>query len=611
MNQTQNTTLPARTIWYDPTVRRREFFGLLHTLNTWLQGEAVRQALGATLHQELNDRLQAVRERLVRDFRLVVLGDFKRGKSTLINALLGSPVVSSDVRTETVTINEIRYGAQFQIHACLENGGQVPLRHEELKSERLTPILKQLPHPVSHLRLQVPIEWLRRICLVDTPGTGDLEWRFDKQVQAYLPNADAVIYVISALSPLSQTELAFLQMAVSPQDFPKIIFVVNMMDVPRSQQDAQRVLASIQGKINVLFPHAQVFGLSALDELCRLQNVPRPNPQHAEALAHAFESFRQHLQESILLNRDLIHLDRAFVQVGFVLDTFVTHTRRLQQALQASQQQLVDAIAQCENENSELRQNMAYHRAQVRAYILSLGQQTVEWLNEFVERLATDVTPQLSRLSLEDIRRHFPFFLMDMLSEAVNTCLESHRTALIGSLNNINRAVQADIHRLVSLTGGTNVAPVVSKFSFSNAAWGNMETLHFLVDQALGGLFNVAADLLMNQAKKMNQAQKRTTYQQQFRASLPHLRQSLTVEIQSLYQQIANEIDQQITAAYQEQIDISLAALRQAQTFHQTGSAHAANTSHLLQDIQNYLGQTGVAFNQLQQQLWPERLAAN
>jgi GTPase SAR1 family protein len=59
---------------------------------------------------------------------LAVVGDFKRGKSTLINALVGSEVVTTNVTPETVTINYIEHGTENKIEAVLEDGGKVDLQ---------------------------------------------------------------------------------------------------------------------------------------------------------------------------------------------------------------------------------------------------------------------------------------------------------------------------------------------------------------------------------------------------------------------------------------------------------------------------------------------------
>lgn len=597
--------LPVRKIWYDPVVRRQEFEELLSHFLGWVQSEKVRSTIGLDPYKQLYTQLNQVRARLNRDFTLMVLGDFKRGKSTLVNALLGMPVVTTDVTPETVTINEIRYGPQFQIQACLVNGGRTTLKPEELKAERLSPILTRLSSNVTHLNIEAPVEWLRQICLVDTPGMGDIEWRFDKQVQNYLPKADAVLYVISAVSPLSQTERDFLKLAISPQDFPKLFFVLNMMDVPRREEEARRLLASVKGKINQLFPNAAVFGLSALDEYCRLQSLERAEQGRAAALAQAFSEFRAHLEESILLNRDLIQLDRAFAQMEQVLRELDGQASRLQRAIEANQKQLEEAIIQCEDQNSQLHRRIAQHKQQVRYQIERFSQEASGWLNEFINRLEQEVIPTLSTAKLSDVKRHFPFFLSDSLSAAVSNCLDAHRAVIVQSVNHAKTAIFTDIRRLADVR---DFSPTVAKITFAHAAWSNLDTVHFLLDSALGGIFNMAADVLMTQSKKIGEQQRMENYKANLRRSLPQLRQSVSKEMQSIYLEMANQMEQQLVNTYQQQIDASLSALRQAQQLQAAGEQKVALASHNLKDVRLLVGETYSSLKSLQQQLWPKEL---
>ncbi|NJN91035.1 MAG: hypothetical protein HC878_12110, partial [Leptolyngbyaceae cyanobacterium SL_5_14] len=265
----------------------QEFLVGLDDFSDWVETEKIRNVLGRDLIRKLRTQEKQIRARLDSDFSLVVVGDFKRGKSTLINALLGSQVVSTAVTSETVTINVIQYGDHLRVEACLVDGGRVELQPDQLSSERLLPILKGLPKPISHLHIEVPVKWLKGLCLVDTPGTGDIMRQFDKQVHTYLSQADVLIYVMFTPAVLSESERAFLKCSVLPQDFPKVFFVVNRLD-EINEIEAQRLMERTRYQISNLFPNSYTFGLSALDEFCRLQGIERPNPSRAPALEAEF-----------------------------------------------------------------------------------------------------------------------------------------------------------------------------------------------------------------------------------------------------------------------------------------------------------------------------------
>src|SRR5690349_8834863 len=144
MNDHIESTPTARTVWYDPEQQQQELLALLDRFGTWLYTERVRSALGKQMLDDLREQENVVRERLRANFTLVVVGNFKNGKSSLINALLGADVVTTNVTSETVTINQIRYGSQVHAEAILVDGGRLTLLPEDLAAEKLVPILTEV-----------------------------------------------------------------------------------------------------------------------------------------------------------------------------------------------------------------------------------------------------------------------------------------------------------------------------------------------------------------------------------------------------------------------------------------------------------------------------------
>ena len=590
----------TKAIQYDLTHLRQEFIAILNDFSNGVQSEKIGNTLGKRLLKHLQNQANQILTRLETDFSLVVIGDFKRGKSTLINALLGKPVVTTDVTTETVTINYIQYGSTQAIYACLTDGGQVKLETEELKVERLTPILEQLPQTVSHLSIETPVEWLRGLRLVDTPGTGDILKRFDRQVHDYLVQADAVIFVGSALAPLGEAERMFLQRSVLPQDFPKVFFVLNMMDSIRTAQEAERLLKATYKKISRSFPNAQFFGLSALDEFCRLQSLPRPNPDQALKLAAAFNDFREYLQESIHLNRDLIQLNRAADLMTKMLQEFEESLERLRNALQTDQSLLSRAIAQCEDENSELFSKIAEHKVVMKNEISQMREQACHWMNEFMARLETEAIAAISSFKIDQIRRHFHFFLTNSLRQAFSQSLGVHQPAIIESSQKTQRAI---FEELQILTDVSITVTDTKKATLHEHQWTNLDTLDLLADSNPS---TFGADLLVKQTKDLIASKEIFIYKQKLQNYLPELKVSVIQKISSLYNSIAAKIERQIESVYQQDIEGSLSAMRQAQVLCSQGSQQVAATNEGLQEASSLLVDTRSCLNSFKQKLYSE-----
>lgn len=289
----------------------RRLSSVVEELTLAMQRPSWRETLGEPWLMGLSRGLDGARARLRRPFCLLVVGDFKRGKSTLINALLEHELVTTDVTPETVAITELCHGPELRAEIALTNGGRVDIDLADLPRARLDRVLENLPAEASLVRVMAPVEMLRDMMVVDSPGMGDLLWRFDRRVQSYMPEADAILHVTSALSPLSETERSFLELALRPLDLSKVLFVVNMVDSLPSADDTVRVLARITERVRAGFPDAPVFGVSALDELCRQLGEEPPRPERGEELADRFRALREHLERALMMHRDLVRTERA------------------------------------------------------------------------------------------------------------------------------------------------------------------------------------------------------------------------------------------------------------------------------------------------------------
>lgn len=593
-------TTSQLAIRYDIAQVRQEFLEILSDFSASVQTEKLRNGLGGEWFKQLRSGENQIRSRLNKDFSLVVIGDFKRGKSTLINALLGVEIATTNVTPETVTINEIQYGLELKVEACLVNGGRIRIELEQLKADRLVALLEQLPHQVTHLSIEAPIEWLRGLRLVDTPGTGDIFKKFDNQVHAYLSHADAVFFVISPFSPLSESERAFLQLSVLPQDFSKVFFVANMMDMPATESDSQRVFNAIQTRITRFFPNARLFGISAYDEWRRLQSLPRPNPNRASTLEAEFQAFRDCLQESILLNRDIIQLNRAAEQMEQMLRGLESQLMRLQTAMQSDKLHLDRAIAQCEDESSELFSRINEHKQAMRNEIEKRQQEAGKWMDEFMQRLEAEAIAKISHFKLADIKRHYHFFLTDSLRQAIAQCLDLHRQAILESAEKATQSIFADYQRLTDTSlAGSKVAPA----TLGDLPWTNLDTLHLVMEYSP---LQILAHLFINQVKELGESTQTRTYQERLQKALPQLRHSVEQEIQSLYSSVAEKIEQQIVAAYQQDIEASISAMRQARSLSEAGSQKMAASTEILQEVLPILAQARSSIKVFKQKLWSQ-----
>lgn len=278
---------------------------ILDDLRAMRQEENFPKTLGSSAVEGIREGESDAHKRLSGPFLLVVAGDFKRGKFTLINALLRLRAVPTAVTPETATINHLFYSAVPAVRALLKNGRQVALSREELSRDRLTEVMRHLPAEIDQVEIYEDAELLKQLSIVDTPGVGELLREFDERVAQALARADAIVYVVSAKAPLSLTEQQFLSAWV-PNSFSRLLVALNLSDCLETPENITKVKKLVSERVRLFYPNSEVFAVSALDEACRIEDLDRPEPDLSEGLEHGFEALRSALECDILLQKDII-----------------------------------------------------------------------------------------------------------------------------------------------------------------------------------------------------------------------------------------------------------------------------------------------------------------
>ena len=143
---------------------------------------------------------QSIR-RLDELFLLVVVGEFNSGKSTFINALIGQRVLEEGATPTTTRVHVLVHG----------------------------PALSHVSSTASVDTIAAPVEMLREIHIVDTPGTNAIFREHEAITTDFVPRADFVLFVTSADRPFTETERGFLE--VIREWGKKIVIVINKADI--------------------------------------------------------------------------------------------------------------------------------------------------------------------------------------------------------------------------------------------------------------------------------------------------------------------------------------------------------------------------------------------
>ena len=179
---------------------------------------------------ELQERLSAER------FHLAVLGQFKRGKSTLLNALLSEPLLPTGIVPLTSIPTFLLAGGTRTVRVFFQDGRQAAFADltREQASEVLARHVTEKGNPrnklgVARVEVEHPSSLLSAgVVLIDTPGIGSTLRHNTEATLNFLPQCDAALFVVSADPPITEVEKDFLK-AVQDK-VAKICFVINKVD---------------------------------------------------------------------------------------------------------------------------------------------------------------------------------------------------------------------------------------------------------------------------------------------------------------------------------------------------------------------------------------------
>jgi GTP-binding protein EngB required for normal cell division len=200
-------------------------------------------------------------------FHLAVLGQFKRGKTTLINSLLGDDVLPVAVIPLTSIITLLRYGDQPQVTVHFLSG-----EVREIEMSGLPAYVTERGNPgnrkqVKHVEVLYPSPYLKDgVVLVDTPGIGSTYQRNTDVTEAFLRQVDAAIVLVSVDPPLTQTEAEFL--CRIKEEVHRFFFVLNKID-QMNEDEVRESLAFTKARIEeqIGLSDIRVFPLSARSAL--------------------------------------------------------------------------------------------------------------------------------------------------------------------------------------------------------------------------------------------------------------------------------------------------------------------------------------------------------
>jgi small GTP-binding protein len=282
-------------------------------------------------------------------FLLVIVGEFNSGKSAFINALAGAPILPEGVTPTTSEINVLGFGEQPG-STTMPGGTRV---------------------------VTAPVERLRHLRLVDTPGTNAVIREHEALTTDFVPRADLVLFVTSADRPFTESERQFL---VQIREWgKKIVFVVNKVDI-LAAADVAEVLGFVTVQAQQLVGRRpEVFGVSARAALRAKRGEP------ALWAASGFEAVERFLDETLDEGGRLrLKLLNPIGVARRLADDGLARTRRRLDLL-AGDVEMIDAVtAELSQYEADVRRGVGLRLAEIDRELLEMEQRGHRFFDEML-----------------------------------------------------------------------------------------------------------------------------------------------------------------------------------------------------------------------------------
>jgi len=290
-------------------------------------------------------------------FHLAVLGQFKRGKSTLVNALLGENILPVAVVPLTAIPTFIFFGDKIYVKIFYSNREEDVEFFEDVESIKnfLEKYVTEKGNPenklnISHVEIYYPSKLLKRgFVLIDTPGIGSTFHHNTEITVNFLPQCDAALFVTSADPPLTEMEVQFLKSVKS--HVPKIFYVLNKIDY----LDSDELTASMDFFKEILLQQEisedsiEVYGVSAKKALkSKINNDKNQYKQsNFDILENAILDFMEKEKFKILCNaiskKSIDIIENILMQLKISIRSYETPLEELEKKIKILEEKIEEA----------------------------------------------------------------------------------------------------------------------------------------------------------------------------------------------------------------------------------------------------------------------------
>ena len=504
--------------------------------------------------------------------RVAVLGQFKRGKSSLLNSILGQQLLPTGVTPITAIPTFVRGSDTPRLRVDFDQPTQPLISFD---ADRFPQILSRYvseeENPrneakVALVQIEAPTDpSLRHIVFVDTPGVGSTLIHNTRAAEAVLTDCDAGIFVVSADPPITAVELDYLDQ--TRRHLPKLLFVLNKVD---RLDDHERTAA--EGFLRkVLKEHLgdsdppRIFAVSARRALAAKQR------RDSRALiASGLAPLEHALSNELAQEKAAIVIATARARALALFSEVLFHSEFAHRALLTPTQELEAKI-------SEFEESMARFKLEGEnlSDLLSIDRRRLlSRINEMTDALWNDARARFrsmvgsgpgDRVEERHLRERIAREMASYFEAAFKSLTDKARQDLIDSLtareanvSNLIGKVRDAAAGLLAITAAA--PPPEDAFELSREPyWVAPAPSETITDSAALALVRLLPDVLRR--KRLRVALLADTDRAVLR-NVANLDWALRQNVEDAYRRFTNASSQQVIKAFEETLEAMRAAIR-------------------------------------------------
>jgi GTPase SAR1 family protein len=432
--------------------------------------------------------LHQLHERVLADnFKVLVVGEFKRGKSTVINAMLGQEILPADAIPTTAIINEVKWGdtprAVLHYSRTSEASEHPPVEIPINQIEKYVVIqdgkthqdaIKESPYE------KVELFWNLDLCrngveIIDSPGLNENEVR-QKVTTNYLSSVDAIVFVLSSMALFSDSEQKVIDNMLRPSGHEDIFFVCNFFDMlrrPKSREDIMQrgkkfleprtnlgargvfyinALGALEGRMNGNADQVHESGMLELEQelnhfLAHERGRIKILRPAKELMQSIYEAQRVIPERESLLRTDLKTIEDRYQAAQEPLDSLQTESRQIVMHMSNFQSDMQQAI---------LGKAQAFYRGLCDTKINKYDNKISQWMQQYtlenpIKPFSSDILPWQTKAAVERVSTEISEHLAEKLESEFAIWRETELQPFVSTrLNNLREELDSRASRFIS-----------------------------------------------------------------------------------------------------------------------------------------------------------------